>query len=241
MFTGVPIIYGLNPKSTQTTAQHALGTMGVTSDGRMFRYAQNAGVEIGAGLLCVAADITTNHEDMELNTYAVGDKTLDITLGGTAVVGNEYQEGFVMVVDSAGEGHYHKMKSAPAQSNTTGTFTPILYDPIEVAADANTTVTIVRNKYRDVVVSDRTLADLPVGVCPIVIPVDAYFWVQKKGYCTILVDSNNTTAGQPITIGDNGSGAVELHDAATEVIVGHQPVGANSDAGEYGIYILNLE
>ena len=241
MLTGIPIIYGLNPKVTQTTPEHQLGVMGVSSDGRVFRYSQAASTEIAAGKLCVMADITTNHEDLVVNTFGIGDKTLDITLGGTAVVGNEYQEGFVMVIDQIGEGHYHKMKSAPAQSNTTGVFVPTLYDPIEVAAEASTTVTIIRNKYRDVVISDGTQADLPIGVTPIVVPTDAFFWAQTKGLCTILVDTNNTVAGQLITIGANGSGAVETHNAATEVIVGVQPVGANSDVGEHGLYELTLD
>ena len=240
MFTGPPVIYGINPKTTDANPQHQIGSLGVTSDRRVFRYAQNAGTQIAAGKLVVAPDITTNHEDIAVNTFSIGDRTLSLTLGATAITGNEYEGGFVMIIDDTGEGHYHKIKSAPATS-ASGTATITLYDPIEVAASADTTVTLYRNKFRDVVISDGTQADLPVGVTPVVIPADEYFWAQTKGACTILVDTNDTIAGQPITIGATDNGAVETHNAATEVVVGYQPVGANSDAGEHGVYELMLD
>lgn len=240
MFTGVPVVYGIDPKHTESTPQHQLGTMGVTSDGRTYRYAQNAGTELAAGKLCIAPDITTNHEDIAVNTFAIGDTNITVTLGATAITGNEYNEGFVAIVDGTGEGHFHKIKNAPA-TDASGDCVIELYDPIEVAAVAATTVTLYRNKFRDVLVSDGTQADLPVGVPNVVVAADYYCWLQTGGPCTILVDANDTTAGQPITIGDGTTGAVETHDAATEVIVGMQPAGVNSDVGEYGVYELTLD
>ena len=239
--SGSPVVYGIDTKSTEATSSHQLGTIGITADGRVFRYAQAAGVTIAVGKLCIAQDITTNHEDLVVNTASVGDTTLDITLGGTAVTASEYEEGYVVVTDATGEGEVYKMKAAPAQSNTTGVFTPTLEEKIRVAFEAATTVTLVRNKFRDILISDGTLADLPVGVTPTSLTANEFGWVQTGGFASILVDTNDTTAGQPITIGDNGSGAVELHDAATEVVVGVQPAGAGADVGEHGVFYLTLD
>jgi len=239
---GVPAIYGINPYSTdtRTVPEHNLGALGFTDDGRTYRYSQAAGTALVTANLQVAADIETQHEDLAVNTFAVGDKTITVTLGSTAITGNEYQEGFVNVIDQLGEGIMYGIKSAPATALSTDVI--ILLDhPIVVAAEATTTVTLVRNKYRDIVISDTTQADLPVGVTQVAWSANEFGFLQTGGFASILVDSNDTVAGQPITIGGAVNGAVETHNAATEVTVGMQPVGANSDAGEHGAYILTLD
>ena len=237
---GVPVIYGIDPQSTEATASHQLGSVGHDGTGRTYRYSQAAGTLVAVGKLCIAADITTNHEDLAVNTAAAGDTSLDVTLGGTAITGNEYMEGYVVVTDATGEGAVYTIKSAPATAlNSTVTIT--LYEPIVVAFAAATTVTLVRNKYRDLLISDGTQADLPVGVTPVEVPADEFFWAQTGGFASILVDTNDTTAGQPITIGDADNGSVETHNAATETIVGIQPAGVGADAGEHGQFWLTLD
>ena len=239
--SGLPVIYGIDPKSTETVPQHQLGSLGFTADGRKFRYTNAAGTAIAVGKLCIAVDITTNHEDLAVNTASVGDRTLDITLGGTAVAAGEYEEGFVIVTDGTAEGEVYAIKAAPAQSSGSGTFTPTLEEPIRVAFEAATTVTLVRNKYRDVIISNGTQADLPVGVTPTAVGADDFFWAQTGGWACILVDTSDTVVGQPITIGDNDNGAVTTHNAATEVLVGMQPAGVGADAGEHGAFWLTLD
>lgn len=238
--TGTPIIYGISPHNAGAEQMHPLGSRGVTNDGRIYRYVQNASTAIVPGKLCVAPDITTNHEDRAVNTFAIGDRSITVTLGSTAITGNEYEEGLVNITDDTGEGIMYKIRSCPP-TDSGGTVTILLAEPIVIAAVDNTTVTLYRNKYRDIIVSDGTQADLPVGVPNITIAIDNYGWVQTGGPCSILVDSNDTTAGSPITIGANADGAVETRNANTEVIVGTQPVGNNAVAGEYGIYELRLD
>ena len=238
---GSPVVYGIDTKSTEANPSHQLGTIGISADGRIFRYAQAAGSTIAVGKLCIAQDITSGHEDLAVNTASVGDTTLDITLGGTAVAASEYEEGYVVVTDAAGEGEVYKMKAAPAQSSSSGVFTPTLEEGIRVAFADATTVTLVRNKYRDIIISDGTQNDMPVGVTPTSLTANEFGWVQTGGFAAILVDTSDTVAGQPITIGDNDNGAVTTHNAATEVYVGSQPAGANADAGEHGTYWLTLD
>jgi len=240
MLNGIPVIYGIDPQSTEAVSQHQIGSLGVDATGRLYRYTQNASTELAVGILTVAADIETQHEDLAVNTAAAGDTSLDVTLGSTAITGNEYQNGYVMVIDAAGQGAVYTIKSAPAAALST-VVTIQLVEPIVIAFEAATTVTLVRNKFRDVVISDGTQADLPVGVTPVLVPADEFFWAQTGGYSCILVDTNDTVAGQPITIGASVNGAVETHNAATEVVVGMQPTGANSDAAESGVYILTLD
>ena len=237
--TGTPVIYGIKPHEDSTDQKHPLGSTGVTDDGRTYRYAQAAGTALNPGQIQVASDIETQHEDLAVNTFSVGDKTITVTLGSTAIVGNEYQEGFVFIINDTGEGIAYAIANAPV-SDASADVIITLDEPIAVAAVAATTVTLYRNRYRDIVVSDTNQTDLVVGVPNVTIAADSYGWIQTGGPCSILVDSNDTTAGQPITNGNAVAGAVETRNGATEQYLGMQPVGANSDAGEYGVYELDI-
>ena len=240
MLSGQISVFGIKPHESGSTQLHNLGTIGTAPDGRIYRYANAGAVALGPGLLTIAVDITTNHEDLAVNTFSVGDKTITATLGATAITANEYDGGYVNVTDATGQGIMYQIESAPA-TDASGSVIITLKDPIVVAAEAATTVTLVRNKYKDIIVSDGTLADLPVGVPNVTIAANEFGWVQTKGMCSILVDGNDTTAGTPITIGDTASGAVETRNAATEVHVGTQPAGTGADTGEYGVFHLELD
>lgn len=239
MLTGVPVIYGIKPHETSSTQLHPLGTYGVTADGRGYRYAQAGAAACNPGLLQMATDITTNHEDLAVNTFLAGDWTMSVTLGATAITGNEYAEGFVNVTDETGQGILYAIANCPATASS-GTVTVRLKEPVVVGAAAATTVTLVRNKYRDILPTDGTENDLPVGVPNVTIAANYYGWVQTKGYCSILVGAGDTTAGSDITIDTTTAGGVETR-ATVERTVGVQPAGAGADAGEYGVFELTLD
>jgi len=238
-FTGIPVIYGISPHETSATPLHQLGVKGVTSDGRKYRYAQAGGADLAPGLLTMATDVTTNHEDLAVNTFAVGDKQITVTVGATAITANEYEEGFVNITDEAGQGIMYKIAHCPATAGTAD-IVITLAEPIVVAAAAATTVTLYRNKYRDIIVTDGTITDLPVGVPNVTIAEDYYGWVQTGGPCSILVGAGDTTPGAEITIDDTTAGGVETR-ATTEICIGIQPAGVGADIGEYGVFELTLD
>ncbi|KKN59581.1 hypothetical protein LCGC14_0540440 [marine sediment metagenome] len=239
--TGVPVAYGIKPHEDSTTQLHPLGTLGFTNDGRIYRYAQAASTALDPGKLTVAADIETNHEDRDVNTFAIGDTVITVSLGGTAVTANEYDEGFLNITDATGQGIAYSIKAHQVSSAGSEDITVTLNDPIVIAAEAATTATLVRNKYRDIVVSDTTQTDLPTGVPNVTIASDAFGWVQTGGLCSILVDSNDTEVGTPVTIGAGTNGGVEGLDAIAEPAVGVQPAGVGADVGEYGVFELTLD
>lgn len=239
--TGTPVIYGIVPHEDSTDQKHPLGSKGVTDDGRTYRYSQAAGTALAPGKLVVAPDITTNHEGIAVNKFAIGDRTITVSLAGTGISSNEYDEGFVFIIDDAGQGIMYAIKNIPDSDSGSEDIVITLAEPIRVAAVDNTTVTLYRNKYRDVVVSDTNQVDLPVGVPNVTITGDSYGWLQTGGPCSILVDSNDTTPGEQITNGNSDAGAVETRNTVAEPVVGIQPIGDNSDVGEYGIYELLLD
>lgn len=239
--TGLPVVYAIKPHEQSTDQRHSLGTMGFTNDGRTYRYVNAGGSDLDPGKLTIAVDITSDHEDIAVNTFGIGDTTLTVTLGGTAITANEYDEGFVNIISSTGLGTMYSIKSHPISAGSED-IVITLNEPIVVVAASGTKVTLVRNKYRDIIVSDGTLADLPVGVPNVIISSDAFGWVQTGGLCAVLNDGTTTVvAGKPVTIGDVTSGAVEDIAAATENRVGIVPAGAVGATTEYVSINLTLD
>ena len=175
-----------------TTAKEALGTLRILDDGRKFRYAK-AGGTIAGGAGVESPDVVAHHSNMAVvSNVAAGANKLTVTLGGTAVAANEYAGGYVQVYDGAGAGQQLKILSHPAQTNTSGNVTINLEDPVVVAlTSATSKVTLVRNKY-EAVIACTAAAKMAVGVSPITVAANDYFWVQTGGIA--CAKAENTVA-----------------------------------------------
>lgn len=240
---GIAGVYGIKPTEVSEAPLHQLGTKGYSADGRIFRYGQAAGTEIATGVLCVSPAITANHEDIAFQAAgAVGDKVVTITLGATAVTGNEYEEGYLLIVDDAGEGYTHLIERAPATASA-GDIELRITPGLQVATTTSTTVTLVRNPYRDVVIATGgTQTSIPVGVSPRVMTADNYGWFQTGGWATVLMSGTNTpTAGEPVTIGEATNGSVSGRDAVAEPLVGIAQETTNPASGEHNGVFLTLD
>ena len=240
MLTGLPVVYAIKPHEQSSDQRHPLGTMGFTNDGRTYRYANVGGSDLDPGKLAIAVDITSTHEDIAVNTFLIGENTMTVTAGAT-VSANEYDEGFVNVTSGTGQGIMYGIKSHTTVSGS-GSVVLTLNDLIAVTAASGTKVTLVHNKYKDIIVSDGTLADLAVGVPNVTLGGDGFGWIQTGGLCSVLNDGTTTVvAGKPVTIGDVTSGAVEDINAVTETQVGLTPAGAVGATGEYVAINLTLD
>ena len=102
----VNIPWGQEKETTTTRREHPLGAVGMTPDGRCFRWAFS-GEAIGAGQLVMQKGAVANH-DMDLATAtagSVGDTSITVTLGATAATLNQYEDGALYTNDGTGEGH----------------------------------------------------------------------------------------------------------------------------------------
>lgn len=209
---------------TSSVARAKLGEKVQTADGRVYRYAKNAGTALAAGKLCVAATPVANHTNIAVAAAAdVGATSITVTLGATAAAANLYAEGFVVVNDAAGEGIAYKIKDHGAGASA-GDMVINLEDPIVVALTTSSEVSLVKNTYDSVVISATDQADLAVGIPNVAVAADEFFWLQTGGTCSALADEA-ITAGLSLTIGTSVAGAVEAAD-----LVGEQVIGVATDA-----------
>ena len=202
--------------TTGSTALHRLGTRVETRDGRVFRYVENAGVALVAGRLAVAATQIANHANLDIQTAAaIGDTTVSITLGSTLTNANDFAEGFLVVHLTPGNGISYLISGHPAaDSGATQTLT--LAEPIDVALTTSSNASLIKNPWKDVVISAADQADMAVGVAVKAIAIDAFGWVQTRGVCSVLADET-IAVGDSVSIGDTTGGAVSTKNDAGEV------------------------
>ena len=205
---------GGNPgdeKATGTTQLHTLGT-GMKIYDKVFYYGQANGA-ITAGKICQSAVGIANHDmDLAVNTASAGDKSLTVTVGGTAVTEDQYKDGSVYVNDGTGEGHAYKIRQHDAiDSSGSGTINLYDSDPIKVAFAAATIIGLVKNKYHGFIVYPNTATGHAVGVTATDIADGAYGWLQTWGPAAVLCDVA-FVIGNHVRVSDGTAGSGEPLD-----------------------------
>jgi len=199
-------------KDTGTTQLHALGSRMHLPDGRIYRYGQTDGAQT-AGAICQSAVGVANHDmDLAVNTASVGDKSLSVTLGGTAATEDQYKDGYVYVNDGTGEGNIYKIRQHDAiNSSAAGTINLYDGDAIAVAFEAATLVGLVKNPYKDFIVYPATTSGHAVGVAATDFDDDDFGWLQTWGPAAVLCDVA-FAIGNHVRVSDNTAGSGEPLD-----------------------------
>ena len=220
----VNIPWGAEKATTTTKREHPLGAVGMTPDGRCFRWAF-AGEAIGAGQLVMQKGAVANH-DMDLATAAaaaVGATTITVTLGATAATEDQYEDGAIYINDGAGEGHLYAIRSHPA-ADASASLVVTLHETVREALTTGTSLSgIIENDYKDVEIYDADDIDGPaLGVAPAEVANDEYFWLQTSGRAAVLIQGT-VVNGDAVEASQTTDGAVCLHD-----------VSANTDQAPLG-------
>jgi hypothetical protein len=240
-----------DPFSESSTQLFPLGTKLEYGD-RIFRYAEVAGTAITAGkLVQTSATITdtdtadtpttlVNHRDIVVQAVATaGATTVSVTLGATAVVANDYSEGYLHINDVAGQGQLRRIKSHPA-ANSGATLELTLYDKITTALTTSSKADLIYSNYKNIIVSPGSTAETGniIGVTVIDMTAAYYGWIQTSGPCSVL------TAGT-LVLGENAvrsagtDGAVA--PATSDLLYSVGQVLVVNDSTDNSVIHLNIE
>lgn len=231
-------IFATDIDSNSVTQLHPLGTLGLTKDGRKYRYGKAGGSDLDPGKLTVAATQEAQHANQSVQSdAAVGDKQVSLTLGSASVSANEYADGYLVINDEAGEGIAYLISGHPS-AESGATLVVKLNQPISVALTTVSEYSLVKNPWRDAVISVADQADLPVGIPNVTITTLFYGWFQTGGVCSAWADET-ITAGEAITIGDTTVGQIGGLDAAGEPDIGYALQAAAVD--EYRAVYLRID
>jgi hypothetical protein len=216
------------------------GTLGVTRDGRQFRWVQAGASNLVVGNMLQAAAEIANHQDCSVAAAAIGATSLTVTPGATAGAANLYANGLAVISVTPGLGYAYNIDHHAAITASVA-FTLYLApdDPIQVALTTSSKVTLIRNAYKGVIQAPVTTLTGPVvGAAVSVIPASGWGWIQTRGLAGVLIAG---TPGPGVAVVSPGSAAgavvVDGAAAATQVV---GSMGITGVDGKVGPVFLNL-
>ena len=231
---------GIMEESSTQKAQ--MGAKLEFNDGRVFRYAK-ASAAIATGLVASTDNVYLVAADTN-DTFvaaAAGSTSFNLSArSGDAV--DEYASAYFGNITN---GEQYRIKSNTASATVNGVANTVvfsLYDPIKTAIAATDDYLITPNPYASVITATVPGGsyDRAVGVTPIAVTVDYYFWLQTKGVAFVLADAAAAISiGTPVTLSDSTAGTVQDQDALAENVIGYCVTAAA--ASKHGGVMLNLE
>lgn len=191
-----------------------LGARKVVGD-RVFRYARAGLTPIQCCMVCAPLGTggtggATGGNYINISTSgtgAAGSYVIDVTNPDLAMGVNDFAEGYILVKTGADQtegGYLYRIKNNDAIAiSASGQIT--LYDPLLVAITVTDPMQVVQNLYMDV--GSATAANAVVGVAPISVTTNDYFWLQTWGPAAVQAMSAMSVCGGPV-FADTG-GAVQ--------------------------------
>ena len=259
MDTGIRTLAEQDINTLATSQNTQLGALGVTADGRRYRYVKFGGTAtIAPGLVVVAPVTTAAFQALAITAVstggqvtanlATGSTQIVLTNGATAITQDQFAEGTLDIIvggAAADTGHYsYKIKGNTAAAASTGYVTVYLQEALR-----NTTALVAGTDTANLTISaysgvnTSTTAAVPVGVTINPVPntstVTNYGWVQTQGDCVVLNDAGGTiTVGGAFGQSTTTAGNVKAATASTVPIIGI--TRAAITASNAGKAVLNI-
>jgi hypothetical protein len=206
--------------------QQMLGQLYISPRGNKYRYVQAGGSALVTGNLLQEAVEDTNFRSMVVYANAaIGATQVSVTLGGTAVTANYFDEGHLFVESSTGIGQAFRIKRHTVQTSTTGVCTFTLDRPLKIALTTSSQVTVRKSAYDGVIQYPvTTQTGGAVGVALYAMTASYFGWIQSGGDCPCLFDTGTNTSNGISGIGPSAAvaGSVKPSTGAEgEIIIGY--------------------
>ncbi len=235
------------------TKKFPLGAIADSRDGRRWRYIEAAAAECPkAAMVQSSAPVANWLEQVQTDASgfnAVGAKIITVNVD-TTVVAHDLIGGWVLIQDvtAAALGDMYLIKdNKVGLAGTSGFDISIeIADTggIRTATVASTDITIIKNKYKDAIVVPAAAATaVPIGV-PLVDITASYFgWVQSRGPCPLLIDTDNVVVGDQVGEPDdtNVAGGAGIHAVTFPIYGTLMSENTSGQTDQPGIVDLSIE
>lgn len=222
--TGVPAVYGIDPWNQDTSQQNELGAVGFDRFGYKYRYVRNSTVLLVTGNLIQTAVQPSNFVDLAVGiaaplittgTSPTPNKTVSLTLNGTAVTANQFANGIAVVSVTPGLGNMYTILTHDVQASTSGACKFNFQEVLLTALTTSSKMTLMPYPYNQVVANPTTPTGYSAGICiyPLKAQVtspqtDYYGWVGNTGVFGALSDSVAAAVGNGISPSTTTSGCI---------------------------------
>ena len=257
MDVGIRTLAEQDINTLATSQQTQLGAVGVTADGRRYRYVKFGGTStIAPGQVLVAPTTTANYQGLAITAagtggqvtanLATGATSIILTNGATAVTLDQFAEGYleILVGSNGTSGAYSYKIKGNSLAAASGYITVYLAEPLRNTTNlapgtdtANLNVSIYSGS------AASSTAAVPVGLTVVPVPntssVTNYGWVQTHGPADVLNDAGGTiTVGGGFAQSVTTAGSVVASTASTAPIIGYTRKAIS--ASVVGPVVLNI-
>jgi hypothetical protein len=227
-----------DPYQQSSAGGQNFGDVVKCADSRWFRF-NKAVTTNHAGYLQQGPTVVADCQNMTtLAAVAIGGTQVKVTTGTTAVTAGVYDEGYLIVNAGTGLGQVSKIKhnfisSATAALSSNGTAYGMvidLFDPLLVALDTTSKISIVHNTYNNTQ-EIASLTARAAGV-PLIAQTAAYFgWLQVRGVAAVYsADGAGTTGIMATSTGSGAGGVINYVTGGVNPTVGYfMYTAANSE------------
>ena len=230
--------------AVHTTQRLAHGQEMRFPDGRRFRYARAGAVAVVPGKLYQAAIPVPDHVLRTPVAAAVGDRTISLATGGTAITEDQYRDGYVVVdlATNTGFGYMYEVAAHPALAASITWAVPIR-STVQVAISTQaTSASLVPNNYAGVILAVVATPTATIaGVSVKAIPIGGFGWIQVAGNCMCLTDGTLVKGTTVITGSVTGSVIAESSAASLTLPVVGTVVRVAIDTAYSTICLSGLE
>ena len=225
--------------------QHVLGTLGRDKYGDKYRYVKNGGVALATGHLLQEPAEDANYRSMAVAVAAaIGSDEVTVTLGGTAVTANQFDEGILYVESSTGLGQQFHIKRHEVQTSTTGSCKFTLDRPLAIALTTSSQVTVRKSPYKGVIEYPvTTQTGGAVGVALQATTISYFAWVKSGGNCPVLFDTGTNTSNGVTGVAPSAAVAgsvAPVLDAVGSIVIGFAREVVSVDS-TFGLVHLTID
>lgn len=222
MESGAKILTSTDLAVVTSSKTEDFGSLGYTTDGRRFRYAQFGG-NVTAGNLVIAPTLVANHQNIAVAAANnANDTSVLVTLGATAATQDQYAGGLLVVgVDGSGTPQTRRIKGNTV-GNSGANITVYLdsREPLLYALTTSNKVSLSPALCNGVTAS--ATAGVPVGVAVASATSGQFGWVQVYGPSVLVNDAGGSLSAlgllqQSTTV----AGAVVAGATAGNLVIGH--------------------
>jgi len=214
--------------STDASLETLLGSRWDLSDGRVVSLGQAAsGTTVVPGKLYQNAALIADHQNCDVTAYTAYSNNgrqpaqVTLTLGATAVTANQYQGGYLAVVDGAGEGQLLKIASHPAADLSTTVVVTLEDGPTTALSTSTSEVSLLPATGNALIIMPTTPSNTVFGLSMYDIAASSYGFFLVQGIGNALADATTPAVGCAISWSAATAGAVGATPYAGNVLTGN--------------------
>jgi hypothetical protein len=246
--------------ASHSAPKYQVGFGFVRGDGNKYHYGQFTAI---ANRGTLVAPVTTECDQTEIlkagalvanltkqggeimNPNAIGSRYAQLIVSASA---NQFAGGYLTIASGTGFGFTYRIKGNDTTANqVTGSTFLNLYDPIVVALDSNSCVTISSSRYAALTPA-TTLTATCASVAGVTVSnnsANSYGWICTGGKVGVLQDINIGISGKPVGLSTTTAGSIMVLGSTVTVSgfavnqIGY--VVQPGSSAEYSIVYLNLD